>query len=81
MPVVKNPSPNPGDMGTILGREDFPREGNGNPLQDPSLENSMDKGAEQATVHRGGKESDTTENKYINYTLTYKKSSIRVMTP
>ena len=41
----------------------------------------MDKGAWQATVHRGGRESDMTENKYINYTLTYKKSSIRVMTP
>ena len=55
-------------------------EGNGNPFKS-CLENSMDKGAWQATVHGGGKESDTTENKYINYTLTYKKSSIRVMTP
>ena len=33
-----------------LGWEEFPGEGNGNPLQDSCLENSMDKGAWQATV-------------------------------
>ena len=32
-----------------LGR--FPGEGNGNPLQHPCLENSMDRGAWWATVH------------------------------
>ena len=64
--------------GQSLGQEDFPGEGNGNPLQYPSLENSMDKGAWQATFHGDGRESDTTEHRYINYTLTYKKSSIRV---
>ena len=36
-------------------------EGNGNPLQYSCLENSMDRGAQQATVHQGGKESDMTE--------------------
>ena len=34
-----------------LGRKDSPREGNGNPLQDSCLENSMDRGAWPATVH------------------------------
>ena len=34
-----------------LGREDSPGEGNGNPLQYPCLENSMEGGAWQATVH------------------------------
>ena len=37
-----------------------PGEGNGNPLQYPCLENSMDWGAWQATVH-GVTESDTTK--------------------
>ena len=34
-----------------LGWEDSPGEGNGNPLQYSCLENPMDKGAWQATVH------------------------------
>ena len=33
-----------------LGREDSPGEGNGNPLQYPCLENSIETGAWQATV-------------------------------
>ena len=33
-----------------LGREDSPGEGNGNPLQYPCLENSMEEGAWQSTV-------------------------------
>ena len=36
-------------------------EGNGNPLQYSLLENSMDKGACQATVHGVAKGQDTTE--------------------
>ena len=35
-----------------LGQEDPPKEGNGNPLQYSCLENLMDRGAWQATVHR-----------------------------
>ena len=35
-----------------LGWEDSPREGNGNLLQYSCLENPMDRGAWQATVHR-----------------------------
>jgi len=38
----------------------FPGEGNGNPLQYSCLENSMDCGAWQATVH-GIAESDMTQ--------------------
>ena len=43
-----------------LGWEDFPGGGNGNPLQYSCLENPMDRGAWQATVHEVGK-SDKTE--------------------
>ena len=50
-----------GDLGLIPGLGRSPREGNGNPLQYSSLENSMVRGAWQATVHGVSKESDTTE--------------------
>ena len=48
---------NVGDLGSVprLGRS--PREGNSHPLQYSSLENSIDKGAWQATVHRVAKSS------------------------
>ena len=52
--VVKNPSANAGDsgnMGLILGLGRSPGEGNGNSLQYSCLENSVDKGDWQATVH------------------------------
>ena len=51
---------NAGDMGLTprLGRS--PGGGNGNPLQYSCLENPMDRGAWQATVHRVS-ESDMTE--------------------
>ena len=49
-----------GDMGSVLGLGRSPGEGNGNPLQDSFLENSMDRGAWQATVH-GVAELDVTE--------------------
>ena len=40
-----------GDLGSIPGSEKSPEEGNGNPLQYSCLENPMDGGAWQATVH------------------------------
>ena len=40
-----------GEQASILGSERSPGEGNGNPLQYCYLENSMDRGAWQATVH------------------------------
>ena len=54
-PVIKNTPANSGsarDMGSIpgLGRSS-PGEGNGNPFQYSCLENPMDRGAWQATVH------------------------------
>jgi len=42
---------NEGDLGSILGLGRSPGEGNGNPLQYSCLENPMDGGAWQATVH------------------------------
>ena len=49
---------NTGDPGSIPGSGRFPKEGNGNPLQYSCLENPMDRGAWQATVHGVAKESD-----------------------
>ena len=39
------------DLGSIPGSERSPGEGNGNPLQCSCLENPMDGGAWEATVH------------------------------
>ena len=47
--VVKNLPANAGDAGSIPGSGRSPGEGNGNPLQSSYLENSMDRGAWQAT--------------------------------
>ena len=57
--VVKNLSANAGDASLIPRSRRSPGEGNGNLLQNSCLENSMDKGAWQATVHGIAKESDT----------------------
>ena len=48
------------DVGLIPGLGRSPGEGNGNPLHYSSLENSIDGGAWQATIH-GVTELDTTE--------------------
>ena len=49
-----------GDMSSIPGLERYTSEGNGRPLQYSHLENPMDRGAWQATVHGVTKESDRT---------------------
>ena len=52
--MVKYLSANAGDtrdVGSIPGMGRSPRVGNGNPLQYSCQENSMDRGAWQATVH------------------------------
>ena len=52
---VNNPLANAVDLrdtGSIPGSGISPEGGNGNPLQFSCLENVMDKGAWQATVHR-----------------------------
>ena len=48
--TVKNLPANAGDLGSIPGWGRSPEEGHGNPLQYSCLENSMDRGACQATV-------------------------------
>ena len=53
--VVKNPpaiAGDRGDTGSIPGSGRSPGVGNGNSLQDAYLENPIDRGAWQATVHR-----------------------------
>ena len=68
--VVKNPPANVGDtegMTSIPGLGRGPGEGNGNPLWYFCLENSMDRGTWQATVH-GIAESDTTEHARDTFT-------------
>ena len=55
---VENPPANTRDMrdeGSIPGSGRSPGGGNGKPLQDSHLENPMDRGAWQATVHRVAK--------------------------
>ena len=44
-----------GDVGSIPGLRRSPGEGNGYPLQYSGLENSVDRGAWQATVHGAAK--------------------------
>ena len=61
--VVKNLPANAGDardLGLIPGSGKSPGVGNSNPFQYSCLENPMDRGAWQATVHRIA-ELDTTE--------------------
>ena len=48
-------------MGSIPASGRFPGEGHSNPLQYSCLENPMDGGTWQATVHGVAKELDTTE--------------------
>jgi len=50
-PDSKESACNARDLDSIPGLESSPREGNGYPLQYSCLENSMDRGAWQATVH------------------------------
>ena len=49
-----------GVMGSIPGLGTSPEGRNGNPLKYSCLENLMDRGAWQATVHRVAKESNRT---------------------
>ena len=61
--VVKNPPANAGDtrdVGSIPNPGRSPGGGNGNPLQDACMGNTMDRGAWQATVH-GATKLDMTE--------------------
>jgi len=50
-PDSKESAYSAGDPGSIPGLGRSPGEGNSNPLQYPCLENPMDRGTWQATVH------------------------------
>ena len=58
---------NAGDPGSIPGLGRSPGEGNGNPLQYSCLENPMDGGAWQATVHVVTK----SQTQLSDFTFTY----------
>ena len=58
--VVKNQPANAGDSGLIPVSGRSYGGGHGNPLQYSCLENPMDRGAWQSTVHRVAKELDMT---------------------
>ena len=63
--VVKNPPAIAGGKGvtsSIPGLGRSPRGGNSNPLQDSCLENPMDRGAWQATVHEVAKSQTRQSN-------------------
>ena len=47
----KESANNAGDVGSVPGSGRSPGEGNGNVLQYSCLENPLDRGARQATVH------------------------------
>ena len=66
--VGKESACNAGDPGSIPGSGRSPGEGNGNPLQYSRLENPMDRGACQTTVHgvtRVGRDLATKTPPYI----------------
>ena len=71
--TVKNLPSNAGDdmTGSIPGLRRFPGGGNGNPLRYSCLENPMDREAWWATVQRGWKESDTTEQLALSNTFSF----------
>ena len=79
--VVKNIPANAGDvrdLGSIPGWGRSPGEGHGNRLQYSCLENPMDRGAWQATVHRVA-QSQTQLKRLYQHTrsLNYKAEMLR----
>ena len=65
--VVKSMPANAGDirdMGSVPGSGRFPGGGHGNPFQYSCLENHMDRGAWQGTIH--GVTQDRTQLKQLN---------------
>ena len=51
LPTILETACKTGDLGLIPGSGSSPGEGNGNPVQYSCLENPMDRGAWQTTVH------------------------------
>ena len=66
--MVKNLPASVEDLGWIPGSGRSPGEGNGNPLQYCCLENSVDRRAWPATVHRVS-QSDMTEQLTLSFSL------------
>ena len=66
---------NAGDLGSIPGLGRSPGEGNGSPLQYYCLENPMDRGAWQATVH-GVAESQTRLSDFSSHVYIYTHSDL-----
>ena len=78
--VVKSPLTKTGngrDIGSIPGLGRCPGIGNGNPLQYYCLENSMDRGAWQATVHGVAK----SRTRLSNSTATHQRQKHRCVGP
>ena len=67
--MVKNLPANAGDLrhvGSIPGSGRSPRGGHSHPLQYPCLENSMDRGAWWASVHRVAELDATEESEHAH---------------
>ena len=62
---------NAGDLGSIARSGRSPGEGNGNPLQYSCLENSMDGGTWEATVHGVAKSHTQLSDFTFTFTFTY----------
>ena len=67
--MVKKSACNVGDLGSIPGSGRFPGECNGNQLQYSCLENSIDRGTWQATVHVVRK-SQTWQRLHFHFFMT-----------
>ena len=67
-----------GDLGSVLGLERSPGEGNGYPLQYSCLENPMDRGAWWVTVH-GVTKSQTRPKNYLTHTFVHKYMDIFIL--
>ena len=80
--VIKNLPANAGDVrgaGSIPGSGKSPGEGNGSPLQYSCLEDPMDRGAWQATVHRVTK-SWTRLKRFSMHILYFLKNDFLIVT-
>ena len=65
--MVKNPPADADDEGSILGSGRSSGEGNSNPFQYSCLENPMERGVWQPTVHGVTKELEMTEQLNNNF--------------
>ena len=66
-----------GDLGSIPWSGRYPGEGNSNPLQYSCLENPMDGGAQQATVHGVSK----SRTRLTNFTFFLSESILESLEP